>query len=490
MGIGGKELTFWIKERLKLLFGSDVRSLAIFRICLALLILFDLYFRSLHMRAFYTDFGVMPRDVLLTQVASPYNFSLHLLGGSIGYQIILFIIAGVFAGMLLLGYRTRMASIISWIMLVSLQNRNPLALQGGDVLFRMLLFWAMFVPLGNYWSLDAKQGRTGESSKLILKIGTIGLFLQVAFLYWFAGALKTGRDWIPDGTAIYYALSIDQLVSPLGKWMLLHPGLMQALTFIVIYYWFIGPLLLFSPVFTNVIRTSALGIFFFIQLGMMFSIHLGPFPWINFVSLIPLIPGKVWDILGRKFKLLEYKPSNFKPKEKKRWMHTLGIAVFLFGAFCLVYVYAWNLDSIGSYHFPGSMTGFSQVFRIDQRWDMFSPFPLKEDGWYVIPGKLKNGREIDLFRGGEQVNWEKPEDISKMYHTERWRKYMMNLWSSNNRPHFMNYGRYLCRSWNEKHTGEEQLDTFQVYFMLEVTPEPGKEAKIEKVSLWNHSCFK
>jgi hypothetical protein len=36
--------------------------------------------------------------------------------------------------------------------------RNPYILSGGDVLLRVVVFWAMFLPLGDRYSLDAYYG--------------------------------------------------------------------------------------------------------------------------------------------------------------------------------------------------------------------------------------------------------------------------------------------------------------------------------------------
>ena len=34
---------------------------------------------------------------------------------------------------------------------------------------------------------------------------------------------------------------------------------------------------------------------------------------------------------------------------------------------------------------------------------MFAPYPLKDDGWYVMPGVLFSGDEVDLWGGGSPV---------------------------------------------------------------------------------------
>jgi hypothetical protein len=59
-------------------YGLDLRSLALFRICLGALIVGDLIRRARDLRAFYTDFGVLPRAVLLEQFAGRWVISVHL----------------------------------------------------------------------------------------------------------------------------------------------------------------------------------------------------------------------------------------------------------------------------------------------------------------------------------------------------------------------------------------------------------------------------
>ena len=51
---------------------------------------------------------------------------------------------GLVALALLVGYRTRIATIFSWVLLISLQARNVFITQGGDALTVVLLFWGLF----------------------------------------------------------------------------------------------------------------------------------------------------------------------------------------------------------------------------------------------------------------------------------------------------------------------------------------------------------
>jgi hypothetical protein len=130
------------------IFGADLRSLAALRIVLAATVLADLTFRSKSLVAHYTDLGVLPRWTLIQTELYPWQFTLNLLSGEPLFQAFLFGVTALAALGMLVGYRTRLMTIVVWVMVLSIQWRNPLVLSGADNLLRVLLFWAMFLPLG------------------------------------------------------------------------------------------------------------------------------------------------------------------------------------------------------------------------------------------------------------------------------------------------------------------------------------------------------
>ena len=140
-------------------FYVDLRSLALTRIAFSILILVDLSIRALALEAHYTDFGLMPRNALLDLHWNQWHVSLHMMSGLFAVQFFLFMLAASFAFQLLIGYQTRISTIVSWFFLVSLHNRNPLVLQGEDFIFRCLLFWGIFMPWGARFSVGAYLNR-------------------------------------------------------------------------------------------------------------------------------------------------------------------------------------------------------------------------------------------------------------------------------------------------------------------------------------------
>src|ERR671921_1136950 len=285
----------WAYAKVVEIFGADLRSLATFRIVLALLVLADLANRATDISAHYTDAGIMPRTVLVQQLLSPWAFSLHLMNGGGLFQALLFGVASLAAFGMLVGYRTRLMTFVVWLVLLSIQLRNPLLNGSESPMLRMLLFWGMLLPLGAYWSVDRARSALPRPSTRFLSLATFGLFMQIAFVYWFTAALKSGPEWRTDYTALYYALSLDQLATPIGHLLLDFPTLLQVLTFGTFALEALGPLLLFCPIFTGPVRTWAALAFMSLHFGIWLTMDIGIFPWISPFCMVCFFPTWFWE---------------------------------------------------------------------------------------------------------------------------------------------------------------------------------------------------
>lgn len=128
--------------------GIDPRALGAFRIALGLLLLADLvWYRLPGLVAFYTDDGVLPRSLLAETYPTFAATSIHAVSGSAWVQRLLFLIAGCSAVSLAVGYRTRLSTGLSLLLLASLHARNPLVVNGGDTILLTLLLLGLFLPL-------------------------------------------------------------------------------------------------------------------------------------------------------------------------------------------------------------------------------------------------------------------------------------------------------------------------------------------------------
>jgi Vitamin K-dependent gamma-carboxylase len=474
----------------KKIFAVDLRALALMRIWVGGIILTDLAIRASDLEAHYSNMGVLPLHVLFQHAWNPFFFSFHTLSGLWQVQALLFGLAAVFAFLLLIGYHTRLATVVSWILMVSLQNRNTLISQGGDDLLRMLLFWAMFLPWGNYYSFDAaRQPASRLRPQPYVSVATAAYILQICLLYICTALLKNAPEWRTEGTALYYALSLDQVLMPLGKVIYPYPELLRILTHITFYTELFLPLLLFIPVYTSFFRLAFVGILACFHIGISLTLFVGLFYLINFASLAGLLPPMAMDWVDRKilpaFNRVYLRLQGLRSRarlpmpvrlEFKLQAHPrfypahLGVVRDTLVGCLLAYVLWWNLD-ISVFQgrlMPEGSRWLGPLLRIDQFWGMFAPAVFKDDGWYVLEGTTAHQRRVDLNQQGKEPDTLKPASVMSLFKNDRWRKYSENyLFVSNAfmRPYYCNY---LLRRWNEDHP-DDPVTTLEVVYMKEVS---------------------
>ncbi|KAM9980601.1 hypothetical protein ACTFIY_002906 [Dictyostelium cf. discoideum] len=143
-----------IQHKLTLMFGMDYRSLALFRVTMALCVIGDVIERSTDLRVMYSEYGMMPRHLIVSRFSSNYFAPIHLINTSVVFQAFLFALHIVFALCMMVGYRTKLFSILTWFMTISLQAYVGVVGHGGDVFFRMMLFLNIFIPTANYFAID------------------------------------------------------------------------------------------------------------------------------------------------------------------------------------------------------------------------------------------------------------------------------------------------------------------------------------------------
>ena len=482
------------RDLLDRMFGIDVRALAVFRMGVAVILLYDLVSRAMDFEAHYTDFGVLPYADMLANHHDRWTWTIHALGGGMWWPAALFAVAGVLAAMMLVGWHTKIATVGSWALLVSLHVRNPLILQGGDVLLRALLFWSMFLPLGAVWSLDAWRRRDkAERDIRILSVATAALLMQVAFVYISSGFLKTHAIWEVEGSAIFYALNLDAFATPIGLALLPHRTLLKWMSFATLYLERFGPLVAFVPWLHTPLRLIVVALFWGLHLGLIATMRLGHFPYVCLIAWVPFLPTAFWNwvdlrlprsIRGRYISSSPYHECVYYVYGTVQVTIQCGLALLL------SYVIVWNLRETWPRQCglmkPPALLPVMLSLRLDQSWGMFAPYPLRDDGWFVMPGTLANGREVDLWSPDKPLTDDKP-DVAAFYPNERWRKYLFNLWLkqySAGRPPFL---KWLRRRWDREvaKSPDEKCVKAELKYWLELStlgdPEPLEEVKLAEI---------
>jgi hypothetical protein len=476
---------FW--RRLAPVAGIDPRALGALRIGLGAVLLIDLWMRTGRFKALYTDAGVFPRIYL-----EPWMWHtlvpLHLLSGSLAWEVFLFAVAAVFAVALLLGYHARIAAVVSWALLVSLHSRDPMVLNFGDDILRMALFWGMFLPLGACWSLDARRTGRVVSRERVCSLATLAYLLQIAFVYFFTALLKSGPDWRSNGTALYYALGVDPFVTPVGTYVRQFPWLIWLVTRATLGLEALGPFLLFAPV--GWLRGLTVAAFLSLHLGIAASYQLGIFPWTDLVVLLPFLPPGFWDRVERPLTGVRSVVSDAAASaDPPPSVPGLRVARDVLIAVVLAYITAYNVDSVAKFGMPEWLTAVGNFVRVNQQWRMFTPDAPHTGGWFVIPGKLADGRTVDLSVRGPDLDWRRPARLWAMSGPFRWTIYMAQM-KDPHTNHLLRrrWAEWRCLQWNFSHPASERLVSLEMYYMKEESLPPGQGSRTDREFLIAYNC--
>lgn len=285
-------------SKLDEIIGLDLRSLAVFRIGLALVTLTDLITRAKALNEHYTDNGVLPRSALIDNFTNSWYWSINLISGEPFIQGLIVAVAILFALAMLVGYRTRLATIACWALIISLNNRNPGLIFAADHVLRAMLFWAMFLPLGACYSVDsALNSSSNPLPKKVSSGATLAFAIQVCYIYIWSAAFKTKSEiWWPDGDAVYYSLSFDQYVTNFGQFLLTFPeSVLKSITFVTLVFEWIGPLMLFIPFKNSLFRCIAIISFSLLHIGFGLSFHIGILSYLSVFNWLAFTPSFIWD---------------------------------------------------------------------------------------------------------------------------------------------------------------------------------------------------
>lgn len=465
------------------------------RICVAFVILLDLTIRIGDLEAFYANSGVAPLQMIFDHAWNSHYISFHAINGMWQIQLVLFCIAYFSATMLLIGYRTRLFTFISWLLLLSLHNRNILILQGGDDLLRMTLFWAMFIPWGERYSCDRLLNPFPSNEIQIRSLATLAYLLQICYVY--AGsALLKGPEWHTDGTALYYVYSLDQIAYPITKYLYNQPELLRILSRVAFYFELLIPLFFFAPFKHGLIRFIGVLVLMGFHLFNGLTIYIGLFFIIGIVTSIGILPSFAMDAFEKIFRKLKpivsdslfsigqglhlILPWKHQPYLRAEYKKVVLNTTLIF---LIIYVLYWNLSNLSGWRYKmgDNMKFIAYTLRIDQNWGMFAPGVFKDDGWYIFEAVTEQGDTITIPGPMNATDRAKPQSLTSFFKSDRWRKYSENFLLAQNsfmRGYMCNYSK---RIYNEQHP-DHKIRVLRIIYMMEFSePDYAKVKPDERI---------
>jgi predicted DCC family thiol-disulfide oxidoreductase YuxK/uncharacterized membrane protein YphA (DoxX/SURF4 family) len=165
----------------------------------------------------FSDRGVVTTaaaDAFNSQTPGPLPSLLHEVHEP-GWLLLFFVIFLISALCLALGLWTRLASLVVFIALISLHNRNQLINSAADGVMIVMSGYLVLAPPGAACSLDrlrrVLRGEEDVEAPLIIPWAQRLMQIQVAILYLISFVNKWPGDKWRDGTAVYWALQIPDM---------------------------------------------------------------------------------------------------------------------------------------------------------------------------------------------------------------------------------------------------------------------------------------
>lgn len=215
------------------------------------------------------------------------------------FVLLTYIVTSVFV---MIGFKTRISTIVCFILMVSLQNRNYSILNSGDTLMRCMLFLMMFAPTQVKYSVDAwLREKSGAPYNPEISILTIRLMqLQFSLVYFATTLFKLkGYDWV-DGTAVYYTsrlVNFQRFVLPI---VFDFPFLVKFATWSALFIEFAMGTLVWVKEFRIPVLIAGL----LLHLGIEVSMSIGFFEWVMIAAYILFLEPREVFWLRDRFKLL------------------------------------------------------------------------------------------------------------------------------------------------------------------------------------------
>ena len=373
------------------------RSLALFRMILGFLVMLDTLWRLPFLKDFMTDEGVYSRLDMTSSIYADYWLCLHLGSGNMAGQLVLSLLLLLLGAGLVAGYRTPWMTLGCWVMLNSVHARNPFIGDRGDLQLSLLLFWALFLPLGEVWSVDSRQGRRPFGYRRGAPVA--GLVLQFSSIYLFAALLKTGDFWLARGDGLKFSLLSPIFATDLAAfWLKLGEPALKALNYsVVVGELFLG-LLLLCPLLVPLCRYAVVGLLGAFHLVILFTFKLGLFPLIGALTPLVLLPREFW---------LRWYPESAEAEAPPSAPLSLKLLLVGFIALALTSNIA---NSAARFSRPAPLTKLTEILKQEQHWELFSPLP-------PINGRF---RLISLGSDGEKLLFEGPP-----FPGHRWKMLML-----------------------------------------------------------------
>ena len=499
----------------------DTRSLAVFRMFVGVLVIADVVSRSRNFSLYYTDDGIVPQDLAQADTHE-YAISVFYLTSEPALIAALLAVHVLIALALVVGYRTRAAMLLTFIFVISLDHHNPFVLSYADTLFRLLLFWALFLPLGERWSVDAVHADREPRSSVVSVVTALAL-AQMVFMYVLNGLHKTESELWRSGEATPLIFGIDEMTFLLGEYLGAVPTLLTYGGLLWFFMLLASPLLIFLR---GRLRLPLVALFVGGHLSFAITVRIGAFAYVALAGLVLFLQSPFWRDGDRVLRRLGVVTDEFVPRRRLRRVagvlpavrvvperyavlktgtYNVALGLVLIALVLVLAVFVLNVgvvvddgyDQHRLNHEVEQTTGGEYVHDVaaalgvrQPEWSVFAPHPRTTDRYYVFGATTIDGEQFDVYNDRE-FTWDRPEPLQEQHGAYRERFFMNSVrrapWDGE-LPR--QYGEHICTVYKEEHGIElSHISMFEVTerITMDTVTDPGSR-ETDRDHFHRHTC--
>ena len=308
----------------------DLRSIGLFRICLAAILIVDLFYYRLNFYdIFYSNEGFLDHSLWQTMIHEGqdlwiWNWSLFSSFEGAWFAvlvILLCILSAVFFG---IGIWPRFWGTVLLIGYFSLLQRNPLITSTHERLLIVFLIFALVLPVEKMFCYKSKKSGEEIFSYEYRGIPVVVFLLYMSLFYFLNAFLKDGESWA-GGEAIRFAIKGNLHIKPWVSHLSIIDSWLNNLTFFIRGFEFSLAALLLLPSKKAWPQVIAAFLILLFHLFLFLFFSFGIFPLILSLTSVLLIPGVFWDLIYKKLKIVT---RRMLPPLKATSI-TIGFSIFI-----------------------------------------------------------------------------------------------------------------------------------------------------------------
>jgi HTTM domain len=266
---------------------TSARPLGAIRIGFGLLAMANLALSAVDLTHWYTDAGLL-RGEEARVISGALQFSpLHYWQDPTSVRVA-FAFTAAACLFLTIGLRTRLMSILFYLGMLSIHNRNLVSSSGADVLVLTFGFNLMLSPCGAAYSVDAwlKSRRRGTLAEPLIVPWALRLIqIQISLVYTCAAILKfAGALWM-NGSALHYVLGNSEVRRFDLTFLTQYPLLINLMTFSALAM----ELSLALLIWFRAARPYVLWLGFMLHTGILVTINIpifGELMWVGYLAFL------------------------------------------------------------------------------------------------------------------------------------------------------------------------------------------------------------